>query len=77
MNVYADIVTSMLAGMSPDQILAFKPSESSQTRVSELLWLSNSGNISPDERAELTHYMEVESVIRLAKARARKYVQSR
>ena len=76
MRVYTSIVTSMLSGMSPEQILSFKPSEEAQTRVSELLWLLNSGTISPDERAELTHHMEVDSIIRLAKAKAKKHMGS-
>lgn len=77
MRAYTNIVTSVLSGMFPEQILSFKPSEEAQTRVSELLWLSNSGTISPDEQAELTRHTEVDSIIRLAKARAKKHVQSR
>lgn len=77
MNAYVDLVDFMVAGMTPEQILAFKPSEAAQNRVNELLWLSSSGQLSPDERAELNHHMEVESIVRLAKAKAKKHVENR
>jgi hypothetical protein len=32
---------------------------------------SQAGTLSPDETAELNHYMELEHVMRMAKARAR------
>lgn len=77
MNAYADIVDFMLLGKTPEQILAFRPSDEAQNRVDELITALKNDTITPDERAELNHHREIDTIIRLTKAKARKHVQSR
>jgi len=77
MNAYTDIVDFVLLGKTPEQILAFKPSDEAQIRVNELTIALKNDTITPDERAELNHHREIDTIIRLAKAKARKHVQNR
>jgi hypothetical protein len=76
MRVYPEIVMSMLSGMTPEQILAFKPSLEVQQRASELAYSLNYGTLTADERAELEHFREIDSIIRLAKVKAHKHVKN-
>jgi hypothetical protein len=42
--------------------------------VSELIYKSKNASISSEEKNELNHYMQLEHLMRLAKARAQRYV---
>ena len=54
------------------QILEFKPSEKARARVWELVAREKDGTLTEDEKHELDHYAQVEHVMRLVKAQARK-----
>jgi hypothetical protein len=60
-----------IAALSPREIIEFKPSETARKRVWELIDGQKQAPLPVDEKAELDHYMEVEHLMRLAKARAR------
>lgn len=77
MNAYTEFVDFIVAGMTPDQILAYVPSARAQERVNELLSALKNDVITPDERAELNHHVELENIVRMAKAKARQHVQER
>jgi hypothetical protein len=70
MKAYEEIV-EFIAARGPQEVIEFKPSEAARERVWDLIEREKTGSISPDEKAELDHYMEVEHLMRLAKARAR------
>ena len=42
-----------------------------QQRIAELIDGERASGLSPDEKAELDHFMELEHILRMAKARAR------
>jgi hypothetical protein len=67
---YEEIV-EFIASLRPRELLEFKPSEPARQRVWDLLERQKSGPLPGDERAELDHYLEVEHLMRLAKAHAR------
>jgi hypothetical protein len=46
-------------------------SEEAKARVRELLALEKSQAINPEERSELDHYVQLEQIMRVAKACAR------
>ena len=75
MDAYAEFVDFIVTGMTPEQIIAFKPSTKVQSRVDKLVRALKSGDITPDERAELNHHVELENIVRMAKAKARQYAQ--
>ena len=69
--VYDEIVDFIAAGTSPMSVAKFEASAATKQRVAELLDREKTTGLSPDEAAELEHYMQVEHLMRLAKARAR------
>ena len=70
MKPYEEVV-EFIAAQGPREVIGFKPSEAARERVWDLIEREKTNDISPDEKAELDHYMEVEHLMRLAKARAR------
>ncbi|MCB9147565.1 MAG: hypothetical protein H6641_02305 [Caldilineaceae bacterium] len=74
--VYEEIIDFLAAGTTPDRIIAFRPSERAKARVEELIHREKTSGLSIEETDELNHYMQLEHIMRLAKARARQYLSS-
>ena len=53
-------------------VLDFKPSEEARNRVWELIAREKEGTLTEEEQNELEHYAQVEHLMRLVKAQARK-----
>lgn len=53
---------------------AFRPSEIAKQHVADLIRREKITGLTADETSELNHYMELEHLMRLAKARARKHI---
>jgi hypothetical protein len=49
-------------------------SEEAKARVRELLALEKNQAISPEERSQLDHYVQLEQIMRLTKARAKLFL---
>lgn len=72
---YDEIVDFIAAGTTPQSVVDFRPSEETKARVTALIREEKANSLSPDETAELNHYLHLEHVMRLAKARARQRLQ--
>lgn len=72
--VYTEIIDFLAAGTTPDSIVAFRPSEQAKERVADLIYREKTSGLSLEETDELNHYMQLEHIMRLAKARARHYL---
>lgn len=72
-RAYEEIVDFIASGTRPDDVIDFQPSEATQQRVAELIYQEKTSDLSAEEKSELDHYMELEHIMRLAKAKARKY----
>jgi hypothetical protein len=70
MKPYEEVV-EFIAAQGPREVIGFKPSVAARERVWDLIEREKTGGIAPDEKSELDHYLEVEHLMRLAKARAR------
>jgi hypothetical protein len=70
-RVYEEIVDFIAAGTKPSDVAGFQPSEESRRRVGDLITREKDAGLSADESAELDHYLQLEHIMRLAKARAR------
>jgi hypothetical protein len=68
---YFEIIDFIASGTTPEGVASFQPSPESQRRVAELLERDQGPGLSEDEKAELDHYVELEHILRMAKARAR------
>ena len=73
---YIEIIDFIAAGTTPESVAHFQPSETAQERVAILLERQQENSLSPDEEAELDHFMDLEHILRLAKARARQILAS-
>lgn len=66
-------VASFIALTNPAKVLAFRPSEETTQRVSDLIEREKADGISAEEKRELDYYMQLEHLMRMAKIYARKY----
>ncbi len=73
-RVYEEIIDFIAAGTTPSGIVAFQPSEEAKARVADLIHREKTTGLSPEEAAELNHYLQLEHLMRLAKARARTHL---
>jgi len=74
MRAYEEVVEFIAAGTTPESIVDFQPSARAKERVGELIHREKTSGLSADEKSELEHYMQVEHLMRLTKARARQYM---
>ena len=65
-----DIIAVLTSQPTPEQVLALRPPDAMQARVSELLRRSKSEGLSRTEESELDRYLYLEHLVRIAKARA-------
>jgi len=75
-KVYEEIVDFIAAGTSPQNVIAFRASEEARQRVWDLVAREKTDGLSQEETAELEHCLQLEHIMRLAKARAQRYVHS-
>lgn len=73
-KAYEEVIDFIAAGTSPRNVVAFRPSEEAKARVTELIEREKGEGLSPEEKSELEHYLQLEHLMRLAKARARRYI---
>ena len=66
-----DDLINFLARLAPEQVLAFKSSETTIRRVQWLLEREKEGLLTLEEREELDQYLLQEDLMVIAKARAR------
>jgi len=74
MRAYEEVIEFIAAGTSPSSVIAFQPSEAAKRRVADLIYREKTTGLTPTEKSELDHYMQLEHLMRLAKARARRHL---
>ncbi len=70
MKAYEEKI-EFIASRNPREVIDFKPSGPASQRAWSLLERQKDASLSAEERVELHHYLELEHMMRLAKARAR------
>ncbi len=68
--VYQELVEYLARSATPEQILAFKVSDTMQQRADELLDKNNEGELTPEEGVELQQMLQFERMVTLLKAHA-------
>jgi hypothetical protein len=71
-RVYEEIVDFIAGGSTPDDVAAWTPSQETRDVVGALIEREKTGALTASEREDLDHYMHLEHLMRLAKARARR-----
>ena len=72
---YLELIDFIVARATPEALLQFRPSESNQRRVAELVEGGKEGTLSAEETAELEDFVQIEHLMVMAKARARLRLQ--
>jgi hypothetical protein len=73
-RAYEEVIDFLAAGTSPQGIAEYRPSAKARARVAYLLAHEKTGGLTPDESSELQSYLQLEHIMRLAKARARQHL---
>ena len=73
-KAYQEVIDFIAAGTTPQNVIDFRPSEAAQQRIEDLLAREKDGKLSSAEKSELDHYLQIEHLMRLAKARARDFL---
>ena len=69
-NPSNEVFDFLLSAPTPEQVIAMRPSDESQTRLRYLLDGNRNETLRDDERAELEIYLQVEHFVRQLKIRA-------
>jgi hypothetical protein len=70
-RAYEEIVDFIAAGTTPATVAVYEASQETKDRVAGLIHREKTTGLTPDEISELDHFLKLEHVIRLAKARAK------
>lgn len=73
-KAYEELIDFIAAGRKPDDVIAYEPSQAAKARVADLIHKEKTDGLAPEEKSELDHYLQLEHIMRLVKARARRYV---
>lgn len=73
-RAYEEVVEFIAAGATPQNVVAFRPSETTRARVFDLIEREKNEGLNEDEKSELDHYLQIEHLMRLAKAKALQYL---
>jgi len=74
--VYTEIIDFLAAGTTPTSLIDFRPSAAARQRVADLIQREKGPGLTAEKQAELEHYLQLEHLMRLAKARVRDYLQA-
>jgi hypothetical protein len=69
-------VDFIAAGSTPQDVIDFRPSDITRERVADLIRRQKTESLPAEETAELNQYLQIEHLMRLAKARARQRLSS-
>lgn len=72
---YEEIINFLAGGITSQSLIDFQVSEKVKERVADLIFREKNNVISPDEKIELDHYLILEHLLRLAKARAYEFIK--
>ncbi len=73
---YLEIIDFIASGTTPQAVADYRPSPEAQRRIAELIAQEKDGSLSVEEKSELDHLMDLEHILRVAKARARQILAS-
>lgn len=76
MRAYEEVIEFIADEISPDNLIAFQPSPDVKERVAELIDKEKASGLTLEEKSELDHYLQLEHIMRLLKARAHRRVSN-
>jgi len=70
LSAYDEVLDFLTSTPTPEQIIAFRPSQATQARINGLLEANRDGQLTKEERAELDEFEQIEHLMRQLKIRA-------
>jgi hypothetical protein len=74
-RAYEELVDFIATGTTPQTVAGFRASPETRARVEELIAKEKGDGLLPEETAELNDYLQLEHLMRLAKARAKRVLE--
>lgn len=75
-SLYEEVIDFIAAGTTPESVIEFQLSDAAKERLEDTIYRLKTEGLSPDEKIELERFLAIEHIMRLAKAKARKLIQS-
>lgn len=75
LSPFEEVYDFLLSSPTPQQVISFRPSKTTQARIRTLLETNRLGELDSGEQAELDEFSRVEHFVRMLKARV-KYASS-
>ena len=75
--IYMELVDFIAGGSTPEDVINFRPSAEAQGRVADLIQRERESLLSPEEAEELNQFLDLEHILRMAKAKARLLLANR
>jgi hypothetical protein len=69
--VFDEVYEFLLSAPTPQEVIAFRPSEPTLARIRDLLARNTEGALTSDQQTELDEYQRVEHFVRMLKIKAR------
>jgi hypothetical protein len=70
-RIDGELIDVIASGPGPRQVAEFRPSEGARCRVADLIAREKTSGLTAEETSELDYHLQIEHLMRLAKARAR------
>lgn len=74
-RAYEEIIDFLAGGITSQSLIEFQVSDTVKERVADLIFREKNETLSIDEKSELDHYLILEHLLRLAKARAYDFIK--
>ena len=72
-KAYSELVDFIAAGTTPQSVADFSLSASTKEYVADLIHREKTTGLTIDEKSERDHFLKIEHLMRLAKAKARSF----
>lgn len=73
-KVYDEIIEFIAAGTTPQSVIDFKLSDAAKDRLEDLVYRAKTEGLTGSNKRELDHFLTLEHIMRLAKAKAHHYI---
>jgi len=74
-KVYDEIVNFIAGGTTPQSVINFHLSETAQESLEDLIYGAKNNELTKEEKRQLDHFLTLEHIMRLAKAKAYTYLE--
>jgi hypothetical protein len=74
-KVYDEIINFIAGGTTPETVVNFQLSPAAKERLEELVYRAKTEGLTGDDKRELDHFLTLEHIMTLAKARAYQYIK--